>query len=195
MLRLATCTWLISNMVLSSRATAVEGPLSCPCSHKKCVVVWYIRKCWQPRNNSLILTYVNIRMHMVDKMYMNMSLVLQDIISIAAVTAVGLVMYKDISFVSLSCLKHKNSNRMNATRAMTHDTNINIMLDSASSSKQESISKSSSAPSMFYIIDSLKSLLSLHNLTEFDKYIVFFFILPMRLSNWCKVIAEILFSV
>ncbi len=44
------------------------------------------------------MTNVNIRMHMVDTMYMSMSPVLQDVVSIATVVDVGLVMYRDISY-------------------------------------------------------------------------------------------------
>ncbi len=104
-------------------------------------------------------------------------------------------MYKDMCFLSFSCLKHKKSERMNARRAMMHETNINIMLDSASSSNHESISRNSSALSMFFMMDSLKSALSLPKLSEFDRYILFCFRLPIRLSNCCSDIAGTLFSV
>ncbi len=177
MLRWAMWTWVISDIVLSSRAIAVEGPLSCPCSDKKFVVVWYRQKCWQPRINSLIMAYVNIKMHMVDKMYTNMYFVLQDVVSIVVVTSLELVMYRDKSFLRLSCLKYKNTKRMNATRAMMQDTNMNIMLESTSSLSQESISKSCSASFAFCIIDWLKSLLSLRKLSEFLQiYFVLFYI-------------------
>ncbi len=75
-----------------------------------------------------------------------------------------------------------------------HETNINIMLDSASSSNHESISRSLSVLSMFSLMDSLKSTLFLPNLSEFDRYILFCFRLTIRLSNCCMDIAGTLFS-
>ncbi len=104
-------------------------------------------------------------------------------------------MYKDMSFLSFSCLKHKKSNRINTRSAMMHEINLNIMLDSASSSNHESISRSSSVLSMFSMMDSLKSTLSLPNLSEFDRYILFCFRLSIRLSNCCMDIVGTLFSI
>ncbi len=104
-------------------------------------------------------------------------------------------MYKDMSFLSVLCYKHKKSKRINASRAMMHETNINIMFDSASSSNHESISRSLSVLSMFSMMDSLKSTLSFPNLSESDRYILFCFRLPIRLSNCCMDIAGTLFSV
>ncbi len=54
-----------------------------------------------------------------------------------------------------------------------HETNINIILGSASSSYHESISRSLSVLSMFSMMDSLKSALYLPNLSEFYRYIYF----------------------
>ncbi len=100
---------VISDIVLSSRAIAVEGPLSCPCSHKKCVVVWYLWKYWQPRINILIVAYVKIRMQMVHSKYRNMLPVLHEVFEAASLTTSGLSMYNDISFLSFSCLKHRKT--------------------------------------------------------------------------------------
>ncbi len=69
-------------------------------------------------------------------------------------------MYNDISFLSFSCLKHNKIKSMYPRSVIMHDTNMNIMLDSASSSNHESMSSSLLALSKLSMNDSLKSSLS-----------------------------------
>ncbi len=75
-----------------------------------------------------------------------------------------------------------------------HDTNMNIMLHSASSSNHESMLRSSLALSKLSMMDSLKSSLSFPILSEFDRYILFCLKLLMKVSNCLSEIAHTMFS-
>ncbi len=129
------------------------------------------------------MAYAKIRMQMVDNMYRNMLPVLQEVFEAMVLTTWGLAMHSDINFLRFSCLKYKTIKSMNARSAIMHDTNINIMLDSASSTNHESISSSSLVLSKLSMIDSLKSSLSFLILSEFDRYILFCLRSPMIVSN------------
>ncbi len=86
-----------------------------------------------------------------------------------ALTTWGLATHSDISFLSFSCLKHKKTRSMNARSAMMHDTNMNIILDSASSSNHESMSSCSFMFSKLSVMDSLKNLMFCPILSDFNK--------------------------
>ncbi len=58
---------------------------------------------------------------------------------------------------------------MNARSAVMHDTNIKIILDSATSSNHESMSSCSFVFLKLSVMDSLKNLMSCPILSDFDK--------------------------
>ncbi len=73
-------------------------------------------------------------------------------------------------------------------------TNMNIILDSASSSNRVSMSRSLLMFSWLSMMDSLKNELSCPILSDFDKYTLFCLRSPMIVSNSGTVIGGTLFS-
>ncbi len=115
------------------------------------------------------MAWAKIRIQMMERRYIKICPVLEEMLSAAASTVGGLIMYKDICLQSFSCLKHEKSTTRKAMIAMMYDKNMNIMLDSASLSNKELMSSISLLSSMLSIKVSLKSLLSLLILSELER--------------------------
>ncbi len=182
-------------MVLSSSATAAESLLSCPCSHKNWVVVWYRLKCQIPLINDWMMACANIKKQVMHKIYKKICPVFVVLFSVAALMAGGLIIYNDNNFLSFSCLKHKKSNSTKAMSATIHDRNMNIIDDSASSSNQESMSRMFSLSSKLSIKLALSISFSLPSLSEFERYTLLSFRLVTKESSFCREIGGTFSSV